>query len=395
MKRIIPFMLVAALLLSMTGCRRRIAASADETRRETYREEVPDPGQPGEETVYAGKPEENGAPDPEFDPTAPPVDKETPAEGGEQVEHTPNPPKAGKTVTVSLDPSGGECAVGTITAKVGAVYGTLPVPIRGGYTFMGWFTQETAGIPVDAATVVTIREDHTLYARWSEFRGYTVTFDPSGGRLSAYRAEKKVYPGETYGELPTPYYDGYTFDGWFTEPQGGVRITEETPAVIHQDQTLYAQWTYAPYDYWSFVLENTTQRIYACQETWVYLELEAEGVTQRESRLIRDAGSQNIAQNVESSHVTDSWVAERNPDVIVKITSGGGSPEAAREAVESRFPGTRVYVFPAAAIGGTDGEKLYYALKLAAILYPEYYYTVDWNTAARELGVEDGTRPSA
>ena len=215
-----------------------------------------------------------------------------------------------------------------------------------------------------------------------------MTFDPNGGRLSEYRREKKVYPGETYGELPTPYYDGYILTGWFTEPIGGEEITPNTPFTANADQTLYAQWEYSPYDYWLFVLENTTQKIFTCQETFIYIELEADGVTMAHCSLIDMTGSQNVAQNREKPHVDDDWVREKNPGVILKITDNMGSAEAVQTAVENRFPGKRVLVFPTAAVDGSDAEKLYYALMLAQILYPEYYYEISMDTVGAELGVQ-------
>ena len=41
--------------------------------------------------------------------------------------------------------------------------------------------------------------------------------------------------------LPIPTMDGYTFNGWYTEPVGGSRIT--TATVFTGDTTIYAQWT--------------------------------------------------------------------------------------------------------------------------------------------------------
>ena len=44
-----------------------------------------------------------------------------------------------KTVTVELDPDGGDCNIDTIQAVSGEVYGTLPVPVKNGYSFEGWY----------------------------------------------------------------------------------------------------------------------------------------------------------------------------------------------------------------------------------------------------------------
>ncbi len=46
---------------------------------------------------------------------------------------------------------------------------------------------------------------------------YTVTFDPDGGTVPV--SSKQVVYGETYGELPIPTREGYTFKGWTVLPK--------------------------------------------------------------------------------------------------------------------------------------------------------------------------------
>ena len=48
--------------------------------------------------------------------------------------------------------------------------------------------------------------------------------------------------GQTLGTLPTKTKTGYMFNGWFTEPNGGTKVTEETTIAAH-DAVYYAQWT--------------------------------------------------------------------------------------------------------------------------------------------------------
>lgn len=50
----------------------------------------------------------------------------------------------------------------------------------------------------------------------------------------------------SFGTLPTPSRSGYTFDGWYTERTGGVKVTEET--TFHQDTTLYAHWIFGTWE---------------------------------------------------------------------------------------------------------------------------------------------------
>lgn len=48
--------------------------------------------------------------------------------------------------------------------------------------------------------------------------------------------------GQTYRDLPTPIKEGQIFVGWYTEIDGGERLEEETPLVVHVDHMLYAHW---------------------------------------------------------------------------------------------------------------------------------------------------------
>ena len=76
---------------------------------------------------------------------------------------------------------------------------------------------------------------------------YTVTFDPNGGTLTGEKT-KKVNFGSKYPSLPTPDRDGYTFDGWFTEKDGGTQVKgQETVVKNPNDHTLYAHWTANPF----------------------------------------------------------------------------------------------------------------------------------------------------
>ena len=47
-------------------------------------------------------------------------------------------------------------------------YGQLPIPERRGYSFAGWYTEQTGGTKVEESTPVTRNESHTLYAHWNK-----------------------------------------------------------------------------------------------------------------------------------------------------------------------------------------------------------------------------------
>ena len=118
-------------------------------------------------------------------------------------------------------------------------YGTLPTPIRAGHTFDGWYTASNGGIKVTGATTIITNGAHTLYAHWLP-NTYTIIFDPNGGICSL--ASKAVTYGNLFEVLPTPYMDGYGFDGWFTEPIGGVQIMSSDIVDISENIKVYAHW---------------------------------------------------------------------------------------------------------------------------------------------------------
>ena len=144
------------------------------------------------------------------------------------------------TYTVTIDLAGGTTSDSTETVKkikYGEVYGTLPTPTRTGYTFNGYVT--SAGTTIKEKTVLTIASDHTIYASWSA-RTYTITFVYGDGRSNT---TKTVTYGSTYGELPTPEREGYTFLEWRTNNgNNSGLVTRDTEVTITSNQTLYARW---------------------------------------------------------------------------------------------------------------------------------------------------------
>ena len=68
---------------------------------------------------------------------------------------------------------------------------------------------------------------------------YTITLDPNEGTVSPSSVE--VTSGNTIGELPTPERFGFVFDGWFTDPIEGSKITSSYEPV--ENKTIYAHWS--------------------------------------------------------------------------------------------------------------------------------------------------------
>ncbi len=56
-------------------------------------------------------------------------------------------------------------------------------------------------------------------------------------------ATKQVAYGSTYGKLPEPTREGYTFNGWFTAKADGSKVESSTPFTTASEHEIYAQWT--------------------------------------------------------------------------------------------------------------------------------------------------------
>lgn len=111
-----------------------------------------------------------------------------------------------------------------------------------------------------------------IYISEADFEKYikgifNITFDANGGTVA--EASRTMYYGQSYGELPIPTKDYYTFDGWYTAANGGTKITADTVLSEPNDITVYAHWIENPISDW--VLESNVPagaRVEA--EKWTY-----------------------------------------------------------------------------------------------------------------------------
>ena len=69
---------------------------------------------------------------------------------------------------------------------------------------------------------------------------YTIGLDACGGVSSTVVGTTNL-DGKLTTLPESPTMDGYTFNGWYTEPVGGSKVTTST--VFTSDATIYAHWT--------------------------------------------------------------------------------------------------------------------------------------------------------
>lgn len=117
-------------------------------------------------------------------------------------------------------------------------------PVRPGYTFEGWNTQEDGmGTPWSSSFVVN--EETTFYAVWrAVVEKVTVTFDMNDG--TGKTEDREIVKGEKIGDLPAPSRDGYIFRGWFMEKKQPGEVLTADPITaddtFDENTTVYAYW---------------------------------------------------------------------------------------------------------------------------------------------------------
>jgi len=111
-----------------------------------------------------------------------------------------------------------------------------------GYTFTGWYkNSDFSGVQLTNIAGGTTGS-FTLYAKW-EKKTYSVTFVTDGvSSTKGYTHGDKIS-----AQMSDPSKNGYTFAGWYTQPNGeGTKYTKDS--AVTGSNTLYAHWNPVSYD---------------------------------------------------------------------------------------------------------------------------------------------------
>ena len=146
------------------------------------------------------------------------------------------------TITVKTD-GNGTASASHAKAVVGTEITLIATP-KTGYHFKEWevisggvtISNNKFTMPNGNVTIKAIFEEDAPPAP-AEF---TVIFDGNGGMPSV---GSMTTTDQKLPSLPSASRSGsYSFDGWYTEKSGGIKITKDT--VFHANTTVYAHWTY-------------------------------------------------------------------------------------------------------------------------------------------------------
>lgn len=134
--------------------------------------------------------------------------------------------------TVEFDSLGGT-QVETQTVKSGDS-ANLVVPSRVGYTFSGWFSDNT--FMYEYTQNSTISMDIVLYAKW-QVNSYTISFEENGGSEVS---EISLSFGSEITLPNSPLKSGSTFLGWYTDSEFTQLFSESSMG--SENLIVYAKW---------------------------------------------------------------------------------------------------------------------------------------------------------
>ncbi len=144
----------------------------------------------------------------------------------------------GQTVTFHLN-----CELDDILQNVskGSTAKKVETPVREGYTFRGWYTDETCTMAYSFSTV--IEEDTDVYALWTDDSAvyHTISFSMNYYGCPVAEYPQIVKDGEK-AAVPAfiPERTDYAFEGWFADEDGTTPF--DADAAVTADATVFAKW---------------------------------------------------------------------------------------------------------------------------------------------------------
>lgn len=158
-----------------------------------------------------------------------------------------------------IDTTSGQVSTKSYTATYGSKYNFLPTPTRtGGYSFDGWYTDQTNGTKVTSATTVTTTKNHILYAHWhltpaTAPKNVELTMNPttgdygerifhrvSAGSNTAHTTETTWYACDENGDNGIPITDENGDPTYPKTPTAGVHYYYVLVTATRKDNGLQA-----------------------------------------------------------------------------------------------------------------------------------------------------------
>lgn len=174
----------------------------------------------------------------------------------------------------------------------------------------------------------------------------------SGKKVSTIRLRS----GEKWGTLPTPTLAGYTFEGWYTEKEGGTRVTSET-TVTPLNLRVFAHWSKSD-NYTATLHYNYSEKNYI---SGIEISLDNMNVPINKYLKSRDTSMYRISvdeytkfENRNSVKIEGKKIGSTYADDIILFTDTNSAPDTGGVG-ESKSMTMSFY-----AKANTAGTKLYW-----------------------------------
>lgn len=202
---------------------------------------------------------------------------------------------------------------------------------------------------------------------------YTISFDGNGVDMGG--ATISVEEGGKYGSLPDPpAKDGFTFDGWFTEKDGGKKVKKGDDFTYDKDQTLYAHWTKIdPIEIWSKRFNDATK----------------DQTDTLDCQLMPDDAGRSTVEACKGTIVAP----ENGPKCIIFFAPKDNVTDAGAQAIFDQNVAAnpaleKVIIISDDSISGNEQQKLFYKLVLLGAMHGKVGQET-LNTAAADLGISE------
>ncbi|MBU3111037.1 InlB B-repeat-containing protein [Clostridium lacusfryxellense] len=137
---------------------------------------------------------------------------------------------------VSFNSNGGSART-SLSVEYNGKAITPAVPTKTGYTFGGWYKDNTTFANLFNFTNTAITENVTLFAKW-KINSYVVTFNNKGGSA----VTSKITNYNSLITVPvTPTKAGYTFGGWYKDARC-LNVWGFATNKVTSNITLYSKW---------------------------------------------------------------------------------------------------------------------------------------------------------
>lgn len=244
--------------------------------------------------------------------------------------------------------------------------GQLPTdPVKEGYSFNGWYTQENGqgrkinadtdltdlSLPIYKKTVDGKEADYLkLYAHFTDIREkYTVSFNVDGSVVSS----QTVTHGE-YATKPStdPYKAGYGFTGWYTDSAATNKFNFYT--TVTGNLTLYAGWAESSVDKLTVMFDTggisaapsnvtVTAPYYRLDASWSGLQLQNTDkyyfngwLTEKNNPATGITAISNLSDYAVNSVVT-LYANYQYKGIVVNFISDGGVLQSGNNSVNMSF----------------------------------------------------------